>query len=347
MNQIKESRPAVDRFYSSAIMKIFCLFIVLDAFFNLGFRVMHFKAYPYLSTYVLLYLAAISSGVAIWKKRRWGYTVIVLVYFFMIVMAYELYLNTLRTNRIMQGSTDIFLQGSIRELWSLIPNLIAAVVAVYFDSKIDRIEHSMPDIKSSGDSRPWVKIWTQQRTALKSVFNNHNEWYLIMICVVGGIAEFYNNSLKEFSAGASLLSTIPRAFLVGLIGGIIYLYFASMMLRWVGSWLGGKARSSELRIAVAWARLPIILLGGIILGILSLRPYLINLPKPIGLMLVVVVVIATLMLRVWEVFILSNGIAEAQGWLVRKAVLNIVMVFVFLIVVYIVFTLAKSVAYLF
>jgi hypothetical protein len=44
--------------------------------------------------------------------------------------------------------------------------------------------------------------------------------------------------------------------MLGPIGGLIGLYLGGLILRWTGSWLGGRATAQQVRAAIAWSSVP-------------------------------------------------------------------------------------------
>ncbi len=51
---------------------------------------------------------------------------------------------------------------------------------------------------------------------------------------------------------------VLTAAIVGSLGAIIALYLGRALIRWVGSWLGGRGASQDIRVAMAWSHVPVI-----------------------------------------------------------------------------------------
>ena len=99
---------------------------------------------------------------------------------------------------------------------------------------------------------PWVSIWTKPRATIQQIVDTNPEHLVLLLAAIGGFSSVLDRASTR-SLGDKL--DWPVIFLiaaiVGPIAGIIALYIGSALIRWTGSWIGGKASSQTIRAAMA------------------------------------------------------------------------------------------------
>lgn len=147
-----------------------------------------------------------------------------------------------------------------------------------------------------------------------------------------------NSPGNKLSFGAVLIVLV----LGGSIGGIIGNFLAAALIRWTGSWLGGRADFDECRAALAWASVPQVV--NIALMLLLLCVIGEGLFKSDGLegaepwkgLLLVAVGVTQIVLGCWMIFLILKTVAEVHrfsAWKSLGALLLAALVFVAVIMV--------------
>ena len=107
---------------------------------------------------------------------------------------------------------------------------------------------------------PWLTIWTRPRATIRQIVDSDPKRLVLILAMGGGIAGTLERSAKK-----SLGDQVPSQYLPGVIlmggalVGVLSLYLFGLIFRWTGRWLGGKADSVQVRAALAWSSVPIIL----------------------------------------------------------------------------------------
>ena len=118
----------------------------------------------------------------------------------------------------------------------------------------------MTTTQDTGSRSPWISIWLSPRQTIDYILATEPRRFVWLLAALGTIASIY---AQAFSFG--LLDGVDswRVWLCFLAGsaviGILFLYLNAMILRGVGSLIGGRASTLELRAVLAWSAVPAIL----------------------------------------------------------------------------------------
>src|SRR5262245_31803475 len=106
---------------------------------------------------------------------------------------------------------------------------------------------------ASADARPispWLSVWLRPRQTIERIVAadpRRHVWLLASLSLIGGIA------VQIVLAGWKTLLLDWRAIvglvLVGMILGIVALYYAGFFFRWSGKLFDGRASAAEVRAA--------------------------------------------------------------------------------------------------
>ncbi len=182
-------------------------------------------------------------------------------------------------------------------------------------------------------NKAFLTIWTSPRQTIRSILDSGNTKYIYMLAMVAGIT----NSLDRASGSSagddtSLWLILLLAFILGPIGGIITLHIGAFLIRWTGNWIGGAGDKSDIKVAYAWTNVPAII--GLILWILQLLLFgdemftteMDRVDSNTSLYVLFFVIAAIeMVLMVWGIIILIKGIAEAQRFSSWKAIGNLLL----------------------
>lgn len=188
-------------------------------------------------------------------------------------------------------------------------------------------------------SNPWLTIWTKPRATLLAIVRDNPSYGFFFLCFVYGFVAVLGGaqqvSLGNATSGFIILLV---SALLGFFVGYLALSIQALVLKWTGSWIGGKASYKEIRAAVAWSNVPAIvdialwIITTFIFGsALFTQDFSQNLffGTPGGHVFILTG-IARLVLGIWSIVILLIGLSAVQKFSVIKAIFN--ALFAFLIV---------------
>lgn len=109
---------------------------------------------------------------------------------------------------------------------------------------------------------PWLSIWTKPRKTMRYIINTNPTKHVLLLAMIFGIINVLDKSCeKSYGDDMSLYSILLIAILFGGILGIIYLYLNAALIKWTGTWIGGKGSSENIRAAISWGLVPYILVS--------------------------------------------------------------------------------------
>lgn len=180
---------------------------------------------------------------------------------------------------------------------------------------------------------PWFSMWTKPRATIQQIIDNNPQHLVLLLAAIAGFGEVLNRaSFKSLGDRFELPYIFIIAAALGPFLGIIGLYIGSFLFRWVGSWLGGEASTQEIRAAIAWA------------GVLSIWSLLLWVPElalfgqelfttatpridasPLLAVTLLGFSIAEIILGLWALVVLLKCLAQVQGYSAWKALGNLVL----------------------
>lgn len=174
-------------------------------------------------------------------------------------------------------------------------------------------------------------IWNQPKLTLRYILERCPEKNVFLFFVLGGIVDAISRAANKgmgdtMSLMAVLLITVIAG---GLFGWISYFIYA-WTLSWTGKWLDGKAEPERFRTVLAWSLVPSIA------TIILLIPELLVLGEDLfkstmdddsmfSNISLIVFGVLEIVLSVWSLVILVTGIKLVQGFGTGKAILNLIL----------------------
>lgn len=181
--------------------------------------------------------------------------------------------------------------------------------------------------------KPFFTIWYKPRATLRQILDTDPKRYVFILAAINGIIQALDRASTRNSGDTAPFSTILIiALLAGPIGGIISLYIGGALLRWTGSWIGGKANASEMRTAIAWSTVPV--LATIPVWVFQLIVYgeeVFTEATPrlesslLLILLLVPIALIEITLGLWAIFIMVKCIAEAHQFSAWKGLAAILL----------------------
>ena len=170
---------------------------------------------------------------------------------------------------------------------------------------------------------PWLSLWGSPTATIERIIAHDPRGNVLLLSAFTGIAIALLQLL--------LLKVSPNLFdwrFVGLIvaygvaAGIVNLYISGLLLAWSGRWLGGRASQTQVRAALAWSFLPVVVsltLNLIVLIGLRLFADRVSEDMSDGLFIVGVA------LMLWSLFLLIIMLGRVQSFSIPRAILNVVL----------------------
>ncbi len=128
-----------------------------------------------------------------------------------------------------------------------------------------------PEAEAIGN--PWVTIWSSPRATIRRIVFVNPRYQVISIAALSGAlsaleARWSQPPPPGSGAVAAWPIMVILSVIVWAILSIVWLYIMGALFKWAGAALGGTATYSEVRAALAWAQVPVIV--ALAIGILSI-----------------------------------------------------------------------------
>jgi hypothetical protein len=199
---------------------------------------------------------------------------------------------------------------------------------------------------------PWLSIWTSPRKTIAEIVSTNPSYGFVFLCFIYGFSGILNSTQRVAAGGSSSWGIVLIAAIAGVFLGYLSFTIFSFLITWTGKLCGGKAKYKEVRAAVAWSNVPVIvdllLWFSLIMFVGTALPSenmaqvsTINEGNAIVVPqspLLLTIGFLRLALSLWSVVIFISGLSEVQGYSVFKAILNTLLaILVIIAAVFIVF----------
>jgi len=181
-----------------------------------------------------------------------------------------------------------------------------------------------------GVLNPWFSMWTRPRATIAQIVARDPTHLVLLLAAISGFSETLDRASMR-SAGDTV--GVPMIFVLaataGAVGGIVTLYVGSWLLRWTGSWIGGRASPVHIRAAVAWSGVPAV--WALLLWIPELALFgseLFTTATPridgsVGLLLLFLAFSAIeIVIGAWTLVVALKALGQVQGFSAWKALAN-------------------------
>lgn len=189
-------------------------------------------------------------------------------------------------------------------------------------------------MQKASPAHPWLSLWIHPRKTIRDLIDAHPKWLILWIAIIGGIISTFTWATLAWTRYPT--SSHPTAItfivliVVGVILGLIHLYFASWLYRLTGSWLGGKGSFTAVKCAVGWSNYPFA-----IVGLLNIAASL----SIFHLWLMVLFTLLNVIGLVWSIIIFFKVLAESMLFSVWRAIGAVLIAFVLIFVVFMIISL--------
>jgi hypothetical protein len=181
---------------------------------------------------------------------------------------------------------------------------------------------------------PWVSMWLNPRRTIRQIVDTDPDRKVLLLAAIAGIGKVLDKaSTKSTGDHLSLVAILLLAVIVGPLGGVISLYIGGALLRWTGSWIGGRAEARDIRAAIAWAS--VLAIWSMLLWVPELSLFgkemftteTPNIDASTALTILFWAFAAIeIILGVWMIMVFLKCLGEVQGFSAWKALGNCVLV---------------------
>jgi hypothetical protein len=177
---------------------------------------------------------------------------------------------------------------------------------------------------------PWISIWIEPRATMRQILDTDPKRLVILLIALSTIASTLDYALgSPMALEHGLPAVFIGAVVVGALAGIVSLYVFGYLIKWTGSWIGGKGDVVAIRASMAWAGVPTIYLLGFYMVLMLVYGSSIHQIDPETMMATPGILPALfakvglqVVIGIWTMFISFKTLGEAQGFSAWKAVLN-------------------------
>lgn len=191
---------------------------------------------------------------------------------------------------------------------------------------------------------PWLTIWTRPRATIRGVVDRDPTYRVVPLAAAAGVNLVLNRLIEQLPiAGLPFSVWIVAAIVLGPLAGLLQLFIGGWWFSNMGRILGGRARSKEVRTAIAWSNVPTLAAAPLLIAALAvLQGNVSAADSPdAGAAAAAVVLFALVpvqtVLGLWSTVIFFKGLGEVHGFSAWRAlacaVLPILVVLVPLIVI--------------
>ncbi|MEM7083176.1 MAG: Yip1 family protein [Pseudomonadota bacterium] len=169
---------------------------------------------------------------------------------------------------------------------------------------------------------PFRSILIRPRQTIREIIARDPELHVYLIAALSGIANFLDRaSMRNAGDELPLWGILLTAFLFGPVSGLLGLWVSYHLIHFTGKWIGGAGSREDIRTAFAWASVPSILsltVWFLMIAIVGHDMFTEATPTIDARLdiaiFVIVASLATVVFGIWWLVLLSNTIAEAQGF---------------------------------
>lgn len=181
------------------------------------------------------------------------------------------------------------------------------------------------------DKEVFTGLWTMPKTVFRFIHETHYDKYGTVLLGLAGISRALDRaSTQNMGDNMSLWAVLGVCIVAGsLLGWLTYYIFAAL-IGWTGKWLDGRGGSAEIFRVLTYALVPMIL--GLVLvipqialvgnGLFQSEMDLSGLDQ-VSVMLFYSLIGIEVLLGLWTLVLFVIGVAEVQKFSYGKAVLNI------------------------
>ncbi len=180
---------------------------------------------------------------------------------------------------------------------------------------------------------PLLTIWVRPRATLRHILNTDPRRGVLLLAMLQGVGQaFAQAALTDMGDKFSTGQIVAICLIAGPFIGLTSLYISGALLRWTGSWLGGRGTSEDVRAALAWSYVPSICSLILLIpeyALLGREIFTSETPRlgenPALALVVMGIGIVEMILRLWSVVLALKCLGEAHRFSSGKALGTILL----------------------
>lgn len=195
---------------------------------------------------------------------------------------------------------------------------------------------------------PFLNVWTKPRQTFQEILRFNPNYLVLLLAALYGLKQGLDiSAISGFGDFYPLWEILLSILILGPLVGILSLYIGSFLMVWVGKWLQGQSTYQTMRTALAWSYVPsLVSLGLVLITLPFFGIEIFTSTTPVLdasnalLVLLIIISIVDLMLGIWMFIINLIMISEAQQFSIWKALANVLLAMVVVLVpVFIILTI--------
>lgn len=198
---------------------------------------------------------------------------------------------------------------------------------------------------------PWSSMWIRPRETVRHLVETDPKRMVLVLAALAGVCQLLNRaSIRNLGDTLSTPLILLSALVLGPPFGIVALYIGGALIAWTGKWIGGSAPSSHIRTALAWANVPIaatLVVWIVDLALLGHDNFTTAKPRlqasPGLSFLLMASGVVSVVLGIWAIVLMLKGVGEVQGFSAWKALGNVLLAGLVLVVPVIVLGIAAAI----
>lgn len=181
---------------------------------------------------------------------------------------------------------------------------------------------------------PWITMWTQPGRTIREIINTNPRTGFFFLASIWFLQFFFIvTAYRSLIFPINWLLTVLIAIVLSPIAGSICFYVFGWLVYVTGKWLKGTASPSSARCAFAWSRIPLII-DLIMWFVISLFVSEMIFNRFANGMSFVFINLIACLTSVWSFVLLVAAVKEIQKFSLSKAILNIAIVYLILVLFY-------------
>ncbi len=193
------------------------------------------------------------------------------------------------------------------------------------------------------DFNPYLNIWIRPRQTIRAIVDQNARYRFLLLSGLYGFVSMMQIA-QIFSLGNtfSTLAILIICLILALPVGMVVLSLGSLLVLWLGKLVKGKATYLEVRAALSWTKVPVIVtlvVWLIFTGMFGRDFYMHDFPSNISnvteyLHLFQGGMFIELAVGIWSLIIFLKALGEVQRFSAWMALLNVVLLMIAVGIIY-------------
>jgi Yip1 domain len=202
-------------------------------------------------------------------------------------------------------------------------------------------------MKSLLGINPWFRMWIKPRDTIRKIVDFDPNYRLYFLSAIYGFVSLLGTS-QGLALGRfwNLLLVLIFCLVLSPIWGYIVFSISSFFIHICGKWIKGKGSYKEVRSAIAWSNVPMIVnvFLWIIMIVIFQQDVINEFPGEIVISqsqraFLVFTFAVQIIVSIWILVLYIISLSEVQKFSIGKAILNILIAFVIFVVIFFVLSL--------